>query len=302
MSTLLEILVHDILPIFLVIGLGYIFARRTQPELRTASRLTFYILSPCLVFVSLSESNVESGEIAQIFTFVTLMVLIMGLLARLAARPLRLSGTQISGFMLATMFVNAGNYGLGVTRLAFGAEAEARAVIYFTSSSVLVYTLGTLIASGFAGGGRGIVKHLLGLPHVYALLAVVIVRATQWQVPAPIMDGLSLPARAAIPMMLLVLGAQLASATVNEYWKPAVVSSVLSLLIAPIVAVGLAALLKLDGSARQAAILEASMPAAVIGTIIAQEYGAAPKLVTGAVVVSTLLSPITLSIIIALLQ
>lgn len=302
MSTLLEILIHDILPIFVVIGLGYVFARRTQPELRTASRLTFYILSPCLVFVSLVESNIEGSEVAQIFAFVVLTVAVMGGLALLTARSLRLNGQQIAGFLLAAMFVNAGNYGLGVTRLAFGAEAEARAVIYFVSSSVLVYTVGTLIASGFAGGWRGAIKHLLGLPHIYALLAVFIIRAASWQVPEPIMEGLRLPARAAIPLMLLLLGAQLATASVGDYWKPALASSGLRLFIAPLVAVGFASLLNMSGATRQAGILEASMPAAVINTLIASEYEAEPKLVTATVVLSTLISPITLSIIIALLQ
>ena len=302
MSALLEILIQDILPIFLVIGLGYVFARRTQPELRTASRLTFYILSPCLVFVSLIESNIEGSEVAQIFVFVVLTVLVMGGLALVTARSLRLNSQQIAGFLLAAMFVNAGNYGLGVTRLAFGAEAEARAVIYFVSSTVLVYTVGTLIASGFAGGWRGAIKHLLGLPHVYALLAAFIIRAANWQVPEPIMEGLSLPARAAIPLMLLLLGAQLASASVGDYWKPALASSVLRLCIAPLVAVGFAGLLSMSGPTRQASIVEASMPAAVINTLIANEYEAEPKLVTAIVVLSTLISPITLSVIIALLQ
>ena len=41
-----------------------------HPELRTATRLTFYVLSPCLVFVSLVESNIDGGETAQIFIFV----------------------------------------------------------------------------------------------------------------------------------------------------------------------------------------------------------------------------------------
>lgn len=44
------------------------------------------------------------------------------------------------------------------------------------------------------------------------------------------------------------------------------------------------------------------MPAAVINTLLATEFNAEPKLVTGTVVISTLLSPITLTIIIALLQ
>ena len=161
MSTLLGIFVHDIVPILIVIGLGFAFARRTHPELRTLTRLTFYIFSPCLVFVSLVESNVAGGEIAQIALFVVAIALAMGALATLSARALRLTPRQTAGFVLAVTFVNAGNYGLGVNRLAFGPEVESRAVIYFVVSSVLVYTGGVLIAKGFAGGWRGAVKQLL---------------------------------------------------------------------------------------------------------------------------------------------
>jgi hypothetical protein len=302
LSTLLEILVNDILPVFIVIGLGYVFARRNHSELRTATRLTFFVLSPCLVFVSLLESDMSGGETAQIFLFVVLMVLTMGALAWITGRAMHLSHSQLIGFLLAAMFVNAGNYGLGVTKLAFGEEAEARAVIYFVSSSILIYTLGTLIASGFKGGWRGALKHLLTLPQVYALIAVFVIRATGWQVPTPIMEALDLPARATIPVMLLLLGMQLAKASVGSYWKVASVGTGLRLVVAPFVAVGLAALLNLSGPARQAGILEASMPTAVISTLIANEYEAEPQLVTATVLLSTVLSPISLSIIIALLQ
>jgi malate permease and related proteins len=140
------------------------------------------------------------------------------------------------------------------------------------------------------------------LPQVYALLAVFAIRLAGWQVPEPIMEGLRLPAAAAIPMMLLLLGVQLADASIGEYWKTATVGTVLRLLIAPFIALGVAGLLRLSGPARQAGILEASMPAAVIVTLIANEYENEPKLVTSTVLLSTLLSPITLSLIIALLK
>lgn len=302
MSTLLQILVHDIVPIFVVIGLGYAFTRRTRPELRTVSRLTFYLLSPALVFYSLVRSNVAGSELVQIAAFTALMVVIMGVLARGAAHVLGLNPRQVAGFLLAVMFVNGGNYGLGVNRLAFGPEVEARAVIYFVTSSILVYTLGVAVASGFEGGWRGTLKQLITLPHVYAMLAALIVRVAGWNVPQPIMDGIQLPAQAAIPMMLLLLGAQLAYASVGAYWKPALAGSALRLIVAPPIALLIAGALALDGPARQAAILQSSMPAAVISTILAAEYDSEPQLVTGLVVVSTLISPLTLTLLIALLK
>jgi hypothetical protein len=200
------------------------------------------------------------------------------------------------------MFVNAGNYGLGVNRLAFGAVVEARAIIYFVTSSVLVYTGGVLIAKGFAGGWRGALTQLLRLPHIYALGLALLVRSLAWTVPQPLLEGLRIPAQAAIPLMLILLGAQLANTAIGQYRRPAIVGSTLSLIVAPLVAFGVVQLFNLGQFARQAVVLEASMPAAVINTLIATEFDAEPQLVTSTVMLSTLLSPLTLSLIILLLK
>jgi predicted permease len=58
----------------------------------------------------------------------------------------------------------------------------------------------------------------------------------------------------------------------------------------------------LTGVTRQAAVLEASMPTAVITTVLAVEYDLDNAFVTGTVVLSTLLSPLTLTLLIAYLQ
>src|SRR6185503_4351587 len=100
----------------------------------------------------------------------------------------------------------------------------------------------------------------------------------------------------------LVLGMQLERATVPE--RPASVGAAvgLSLLAAPLVAIGLTALLGLTGTARQAGVVLASMPVAVITTILAVEFDVAPAFVTNAVFLSTLLSPLTLTPLIAYLR
>ena len=57
----------------------------------------------------------------------------------------------------------------------------------------------------------------------------------------------------------------------------------------------------LSGAARQAGVLQASMPSAVICTILAARYDLEPEFVTSVVVVTTLLSPITLTPLLAFL-
>ena len=103
-------------------------------------------------------------------------------------------------------------------------------------------------------------------------------------------------------MMILVLGMQFERATVPERPATVALAVVISLFITPIVAFGLSHLLGLTGPARQAAIVQASMPAAVVTTILALEFDLAPAFVTSVVFVSTMLSPLTLTALIAYLQ
>jgi len=136
------------------------------------------------------------------------------------------------------------------------------------------------------------------------LLIAGVVRVAGLTVPALLDRAITLLSQAAIPVMLVILGLQMAEA---RQWPRARlgligVASFLQLVIAPLVALGLAGLLGLTGVTRQAAVLEAAMPTAVITTILAVEYGLDAAFVTGVVVVSTLLSPLTLTPLIAYLK
>ena len=80
------------------------------------------------------------------------------------------------------------------------------------------------------------------------------------------------------------------------------VAVLLSLVATPLAAFGAAHLVGLRGPALQAGVLQASMPTAVITTILALEFDVLPNFVTSVVCVTTLLSPITLTVLIAYLQ
>jgi predicted permease len=120
--------------------------------------------------------------------------------------------------------------------------------------------------------------------------------------PLSLMRPVSLLGNAALPAMLLILGMQLKRAVAPN--RPIVVATavVLSLLVAPAIGIGLSSLLGLSGAARTAAIILASMPAAVVTTVLALEFDLDSTFVTSVVFVSTLLSPITLVLLIAYLK
>jgi predicted permease len=234
--------------------------------------------------------------------FTVCVVLGIGLIGRLITLPLRLDRAMVSAFMIVIMFSNGGNYGLSVNLFAFGRDALARATIYFVTSSILMYTVGVFLASSGRKNVREALAGVFKIPAVYGVIAAAIVVATKTTLPAPVMRPIELLSNAALPVMMLVLGMQLERAAIPERPLLVVMATILTLVVTPLLALGLAQVLGLSGAARQAAVIEASMPTAVVTTILALEYEIAPAFVTGTVFLSTLLSPFTVTLLIAFLK
>jgi hypothetical protein len=300
-TVVLSVFVSDILPIFIIAGVGYLLASRLQASVKTLAHVVFYALIPCFAFRLLVTSKISGPEAGRMALLAVLVMATMGLLARIAAIPLRLGRTELSGFLLVVMFSNGGNYGLPVVLFAFGNEALTHATVYFVTSAILTYTIGVSLA---AAGRRSVPRALLGvtrMPAIYGVAAAALVILTGISVPLAVMRPVELLANAAIPVMILVLGMQLERATALK--RPLMLGAavVLSLVAAPFVALGLTWLLGVSGAARQAGVVLASMPTAVITTILALEFEVAPAFVTNVVFLTTVLSPLTLAPLIAYL-
>ncbi|MCX6551866.1 MAG: AEC family transporter, partial [Acidobacteria bacterium] len=200
------------------------------------------------------------------------------------------------------MFSNAGNYGLSVVLFAFGRDVLARAAVYFVTSSMLMYTAGSVLASSGRVGLSAALRLLWRVPAVWGLLAAVVCIGTGLTLPIGISRPIELLGDAAIPGMLLVLGMQFEKGARPEHPGLVATAAALTLVGAPLLGVGIAHLLGLEGATRQAMIVQSGMPSAVITTIIALEFDVAPEFVTSVVVVTTLASPVTVSLLIALLK
>jgi predicted permease len=68
-----------------------------------------------------------------------------------------------------------------------------------------------------------------------------------------------------------------------------------------VVGLALVGIMGLTGTARQAGVLQSAMPSAVITIVLATEYDVEPAFVTSVVISTTLLSPLTLTPLLAYL-
>jgi predicted permease len=299
---LFQIFVSDLLPVFAIAGVGFLLARRSGVPVHAISRLTFHALAPALVFNVLVTSTVSGLEFGRMVLFYMLVAASAALMARLAAIPLRLDRRTLAAFMLVVVCSNSGNYGLPVALLAFGREALAFASVYFVSSAIFSYTGGVLLAASGRRSVRQAIAGLFRVPAFYGAIAALLTMALRIPVPSLVLTPIGMLSDAALPLMILVLGMQLERATMPERPLVVAVAVMVSLVLTPLAALGWAQVIGLRGEAYQAGILQSSMPTAVMTTILALEFDAMPQFVTSVVCIATLLSPLTITLLIAYLQ
>lgn len=302
MTSVVEVLAQNILPIFLVAAVGFVLRRYLKLDKRALTGVSFYAFSPALVFSSLVSTQLDGGELLQIAAFTIIVILGMGLVGLLASRLMRLPRRDTISLILVLMFVNSGNYGLVLNQLRYGDDGLSRAIVYYVVSTILFFTVGVFLASMGHTSTRQSVGRLLRLPAFYAVILAIAVYSLAIPVPGPLMRAIEVAGDGAIPAMLIVLGMQVADITSLDGLRLAIPASLLRLLVAPVLAVLVAALVGLQGVGRAASILEASMPTAVLATVIAAEFDLRQSVITSTVVLSTLLSIITLPAIIIILE
>jgi predicted permease len=306
-SELLTTFANVLAPVFLLVLLGYLAAPRLHLDARTLSRFSYFILTPAFIFDVMSKARVELGLAIRMTGFSFMVHLLCAGLALLVAKLLRRPPQMAAAYVLIAVFGNVGNFGLPIIRFRFpGDEAVmATATIYFLAILVVAFVICVLAANWHRGGSLRAVIAVFKTPALIAvppaLLANWLNLSYGWSLPPIVTRPIELLAAAMIPTMVVALGCQLASAGIPKPDLDMVVASAVRLGGGPILALLLAVPFGISGIERSVGILQASMPAAVLVSIIAVENDLLPEFVTAAVLFSTLASVITLTIVVSLI-
>jgi malate permease and related proteins len=301
LSELFALFFNNLFPILLVASIGYALAKFLKINSRPLSQIIFYVFSPILVFKLITSSHLSNQDILQTLLFAVILMICVGGITWVVGGILKFDRKTLAAVLITAMFMNAGNYGLPLTNFAFGEEALAFASVFFVINAMFTNTVGIVIASSGSMSVWNAIKGLVKFPAIYALIFGVIFLQFGWQLPSGLDRTVTLLSNASIPCMLVLLGMQLVNIHLNGRVLPLVLTSSMRLLVAPVLAIGLCRLFSISGPPYQAVVLEAAMPVAVLTTILATEFDAEPTFVTAAVLVTTLLSPLTLTPLLAFL-
>ncbi|OGO31991.1 MAG: hypothetical protein A2136_05810 [Chloroflexi bacterium RBG_16_54_11] len=301
MSELFTLFFNNLFPILLAAAIGFGLAKWLNLNNRPLSQVVFYVFSPALVFKLITSSQLSNQDILSTLVIALVIMTCIGVLTFLVGKILKFERKMLAAVIITSIFMNAGNYGLPLTSFAFGEQALAYASVFFVISAMFTNTIGIVIASSGSMSVVDAIKGLIKFPAIYALAVGIFFLQAGWKLPSGIDRTMTLLSNGAIPSMLVLLGMQLVNIRWNGHIRPLILTSSMRLVIAPALAIGLTSLFRMPVPATQAVVLEAAMPAAVLTTILATEFDAEPAFVTTVVLVTTLISPFTLTPLLAYL-
>ena len=298
-----------LLPIVVIAGSGYALQAALPLDMRSLNRVSLYVLSPALLFVTMLRAEIPGSEAVRLAALMALVVLVMSGLAYGIAHLFHLSSPQRSGFVLATTFMNSGNYGLPATRFAFGDIGFQYAVVGYLTQAFLSQTYAVYVATMGGGSRRAALLQVSRMPMIYAALAAAGLRLlglrldeTNGFVALGLYRGLRLLADATLPLLLLILGMQLRRRQQLGAARTVGTAALLRLVVSIPIAAGIALLLGLGDLPLRVGIVQAAMPTAVNTTILALEFDTWPDFVSNVVVATTLGSLLTLTLLIVFLR
>ena len=256
-----------IIPVFLIVAIGYGYARRHAPDLSAFNRIALDVLAPLLVYSALAAKDFRLGDHLALLIGGAILILGSGLLAWPLARAL---GAQPRTLVPVVMFNNCGNMGLPLALLAFGSEHFGAAVALFSISNLLHFSLGARITSAAARS-----RDLLTSPLMIATLLGFASAMTELRPPEALLSGMKLLGDALLPMMLFALGVRLTALTRNGL-ALGFLGAFARPLIGLAIGIPLAWALELEGAARGQLLLFAALPPAVIQFMLAERYQQEP--------------------------
>ena len=276
---MIEVLAGILLPVFLIAGIGYCWAKLGMPLDRDfVTRLVINVATPCLIIDSVAKLGLPLGE------FLTMLASAVVLLAGSAlagALILRAAGLSQRSFLPAMTFGNAGNIALPLSYFAFGDVGLGLSAGVFLTAVVIQFALAPALQDH-----KPALRSLATTPVVYASMVGVFLLATGTALPSWLDSSIGLLADIAIPLSLLMLGFALAGFSVRR--APLAIGLGLSrMLLGFVIALAVAELFGLTGIARSVLVLHGGMPTAIVCYLLAARYNRDPDDVAGIVLVST---------------
>ena len=282
-------IINIILPVIFVVFTGYLWNKYNKDFNPAAiTKLVANIGLPCLIYDSLTRSNLTINIYFKIFLSAFLVLAIGFLFGYLLIKIFRLPSIKLT---TPLMHPNTGNMGIPLSLLAFGNEGLALAAGFASIVMVSHFTANTAISSGNYS-----LKRIILSPVLLSLIFSLIILFYKIEMPNFFNSITKILSGFVIPLVLLSLGISLSKINIKKL-KIGFILGLFKLISGPFIGLLVVYLLKLDGNVAKVVILQASMPAAILTYLIAAQNNSYDQEIGTAVFVSTIGSAFSIPII-----
>ena len=300
-----------ILPVFLLIFLGWLLKRRSFPGDHVwapAERLTYFLLVPALIATTLAKADFGQLAILPMAAAIALAILAMSALV-LALRPLfRVDGPGLTSVYQGTVRMNT-YIGLSVAYGVHGAEGLTAAALAVAVIVPLVNVTCTLVLLRHGAAARpgqpvrwgGIARQFASNPLILACVLGGLLNLTGIGLPPIVGPMAEILSRAALPLGLLAVGAALDLERARAAGRVVLQASALKLLGLPVATWLLLQAFGVGGVAAFVAILFNALPTATSAYILARQLGGDAPLMASMVTIQTLVAMASLPLVLGLL-
>lgn len=277
-----------ILPVFIIIGVGYAYARlrgdAVRNDMSSVNRVSMEALCPLLVFTALAGKDFDLAHNGTLILAGVLISLGSGLLAWPVAR---LFGYDVRSFIPPMMYNNCGNMGLPLAVLAFGQVGLSAAVALFMACNLVYFSVGIKIIEAGRSGARSSSFKFLASPMMIAMMVGMAFSIAHVSLPAPLFSALKMLGEACIPVMLFALGVRMLDVSFKS-WRIGMTGAIVCPVAGLIVAWLLDQVLDLSATQRGQMYLFAALPPAVFCFMVAEQYKQEPDKVASIVLLGNL--------------
>jgi predicted permease len=300
MQTLLTV----ILPVFLVIGFGYVSVWRglfPGSGIDGVMRFSQNFAIPCLLFQAIAGLDLSSSLNVPLLGSFYLGAALCFALGIIGARILfKRDWEDCVAIGFCCLFSNSVLLGLPISERAYGVDALTGNYAIIAFHSPFCYGLGITAMEVVRSRGqpartmaRAVLRAMFRNALVIAILAGFAFNLMSIPLPGVVDDGLSLIARAALPAALFALGGVLFQYRPEGDIKTIAMVCGIALLIHPALVWGFGSALSLDQEFFRAAVLTAAMAPGFNAYIFANIYGRARRVAASAVLIATAASVAT---------
>ncbi|TFE28584.1 AEC family transporter [Cohnella luojiensis] len=307
MDIFLHILWNNVLPLSVIISLGIILHRIFNLDIKTLSKLNFYLFSPAIIFELLYGTAISLQLFGQVMLFFVLFMLAQYALLEAVIRLRKYDGGKKAAMRNSVLFYNSANYGIPINQLAFSANAYTLSVqiLIMMMQSLVPNTYGIYNVNAHKADWREIRKVILSMPVIYVIPLAFLMRWLHVPLPEFLSISVGYLSNAFIGTALFTLGVQLGSMNGMLTRKLALdvgIASALRLLAGPLLAWGVVLLLHLDGMMSAALIVSSAVPTSLSSVLLAVEFDNEKDFASQTVLISTALSIVTVTMVIYLLR